>query len=220
MSDLTTDMLYARAYHQAKHSKSGSAATLYARSRRHARRGRYWSSGSRGPRRLLALSEVEDACRVDARSYAGLRTVPIGQIRGSEGRCADFDRDFHPLQDHCRDRWLSVAAARDQGKTLPPVVLVQVGNVYFCRDGHHRISVARALGQLDVEAEVTVWHVSGPLPWETRVGSATLSLEGQGMREAGRSKIRKRGPVATWLQSLLPGRTRARLTAPSSSAAA
>jgi hypothetical protein len=34
------------------------------------------------------------------------------------------------------------------------------------RDGHHRISVARALGQRDIEAEVTVWQVTGPLPWE------------------------------------------------------
>jgi hypothetical protein len=64
-------------------------------------------------------------------------------------------------------RWLRVAAARDQGKVLPPVVLVQVEDVYFVRDGHHRISVARALGQLDIEAEVTVWQVPGPLPWET-----------------------------------------------------
>ena len=63
-------------------------------------------------------------------------------------------------------RWLGVAAARDHGKVLPPVVLVQVGGVYFVRDGHHRISVARALGQLDIEAEVTVWQVSGPLPWD------------------------------------------------------
>jgi hypothetical protein len=66
-------------------------------------------------------------------------------------------------------RWLRVAAARDQGKVLPPVVLVQVGDVYFVRDGHHRISVARALGQLDIEAEVTVWHLSGPLPCDAHV---------------------------------------------------
>jgi hypothetical protein len=52
---------------------------------------------------------------------------------------------------------------------LPPVVLVQVGDVYFVRDGHHRISVARALGQLDIEAAVTVWHLSGPLPCDAHV---------------------------------------------------
>ena len=43
-------------------------------------------------------------------------------------------------------------------------MLVQVGDVYFVCDGHHRISVARALGQLAIEAEVTVWQVAGPSP--------------------------------------------------------
>jgi uncharacterized protein (DUF1015 family) len=49
------------------------------------------------------------------------------------------------------------------------VVLIQVGDVYFVRDGHHRISVARALGQEELEAEVTCWQVTGSLPWETAV---------------------------------------------------
>jgi hypothetical protein len=39
---------------------------------------------------------------------------------------------------------------------LPPVELIQVGDVYFVQDGHHRISVAQALGQRDVEARVMV----------------------------------------------------------------
>ena len=166
MYNHTTEMLKARACDQAQCGESGSAVTLYARSRRDGRWGCCWSAVSRDSRRLLDLSEIEDACQVDARSYAGLHTVPIEQIRGSEGRSNDFDRDFHPLQDHCMSRWLRIAKARDQDKVLPPVVLVQVGGVYFVRDGHHRISVARALGQLDIEAEVTVWQVSGPLPWD------------------------------------------------------
>jgi hypothetical protein len=33
------------------------------------------------------------------------------------------------------------------GMTLAPVELIQDGESYFVRDGHHRISVARALGQ-------------------------------------------------------------------------
>jgi hypothetical protein len=166
MYDHTTEMLQARVYDQAQRGKFGSAATLYARSRRHGRRGRLWSTKSRDSRCLLDLSEIEGTCRVDARCYAGLHSVPIEQIRGSEGRSNDFDRDFNPLQDHCMSRWLRVAAACDRDKVLPPVVLVQVGDVYFVRDGHHRISVARALGQLDIEAEVTVWQVAGPLPWD------------------------------------------------------
>jgi hypothetical protein len=38
---------------------------------------------------------------------------------------------------------------------MPPVDLVRVGQLYFVRDGHHRVSVARALGHTDIEALVT-----------------------------------------------------------------
>ena len=58
--------------------------------------------------------------------------------------------------------------ACSQDVPLPPVSLVQVGGCYFVEDGHHRISVARALGETVIDAEVTVWDVSGPLPWEKR----------------------------------------------------
>jgi hypothetical protein len=47
------------------------------------------------------------------------------------------------------------------------VVLVRVGDIYSVRDGDHRISVARAMGQQDVDAEVAIWQVAGLLPWET-----------------------------------------------------
>jgi hypothetical protein len=220
MSDHTTHMLYTRGYDQAQCCQFGSAATLYARSRRDGRRGRFWSAGSRDSRRLLDLSEIEDTYRIEARSHAGLHTVPIEQIRGSEGRSNDFDRDFHPLQDHCKDRWLRIAAARDQDKALPPVVLVRIGDIYFVRDGHHRISVARALGQLDIEAEVTVWHVSGPLPWETQVGEGGRNLAGQRMRGADRNRVPKPGPVVVWLQALLPRLARARNLTPAHPGAA
>jgi hypothetical protein len=38
---------------------------------------------------------------------------------------------------------------------MPPVDLVRVGDIYFVRDGHHRVSVARALGLNDIDANVT-----------------------------------------------------------------
>ena len=62
---------------------------------------------------------------------------------------------------------MSVAGAQIQGVPLPTVDLIQVGDRYFVRDGHHRISVARTLGRHFIEAEVTVYQMSGPLPWET-----------------------------------------------------
>jgi hypothetical protein len=97
-------------------------------------------------------------------SYAGIRPVSINKITGSEGRSADFDADFLPLHERTRDRWISIAKARLSGRGLPPVELVQVGDAYYVRDGHHRISVARALGEEAIDAEVTVLRLAGTLP--------------------------------------------------------
>ncbi|UCC61651.1 MAG: hypothetical protein JSV36_12685 [Anaerolineae bacterium] len=115
-------------------------------------------------RHLLDLASVEATCKLHDRRYTGLQMVPIDPIRGSDGRSNEFDRDFCPLRDYTRERWLNIAVVRQQGKALPPVELVQIGEVYFCIDGHHRISVARAMGEREIEAQVTVWQVAGLLP--------------------------------------------------------
>ena len=107
---------------------------------------------------LLRLSEAADGVEVRGRHDAGVQTVPIARIIGSEGRCHCFDSSFRPLQDDTRYRWLRVAQARREGIPLPPVDLIRLGEVYFVRDGHHRISVARALGQSHIEADVRVWE--------------------------------------------------------------
>jgi hypothetical protein len=143
------------------------------------------------------LASVEAACRLDTSCDAGLQTVAIAQILGSEGRSTDFDRDFYPLHDHNRERWLGIARARQEGKALPVVSLVQIGDVYFVRDGHHRISVARALGQEEIEARVTVWQATGPLPWETAapsgqpawVAGALDRLQGEWARRTARTRL-------------------------------
>jgi hypothetical protein len=150
---------------------------MYSRARKRGWRNQVQSALTGRSCRLLTLAEIDATCTVHARRHAGIRTVPIGQIRGSQDRGDDFDRDFNPLQDHNKGRWLGIAAARQRGKGLPPVELVQVGDVYFVRDGHHRISVARALGHRDIEAKVMVWQVTGPLPWEE--SAATYSLTGK-----------------------------------------
>jgi hypothetical protein len=65
------------------------------------------------------------------------------------------------------DRWLSVAAAHFSGDTLPLVELIQLGEDYFVRDGHHRISVVRACSQEYIDAMVMVLElepVSARLP--------------------------------------------------------
>ena len=121
-------------------------------------RRQFWSRLTGRRRRLLNLAEVQQHLTIHTRTYAGVRLVPIDQICGSENRCADFDGDFRPLKYHSQARWASIALAHQQDIALPPIELVQIDDCYFVRDGHHRISVARALGQREIEAEVTVWE--------------------------------------------------------------
>jgi hypothetical protein len=136
-----------------------------------------WATLTGRPSSLLDLAAVQTACQVRSRHWDGVRTVPIRHIRGSEGRSHDFDSSFRPIRTHNRRRWVNIAAAREMRATLPPIELIQVGEIYFVRDGHHRVSVARAMGQEHIEAEVTLWRTEGPPPWErTAMASRPLHV--------------------------------------------
>jgi hypothetical protein len=108
---------------------------------------------------LLALDTVTASFSVTNRHDANLQTVAIRQIRGSENRTEEFDARFCPLNNHTYSRWQSIARAQMGGANMPPVELIQIGDIYFVRDGHHRISVARAMGQTHIDAVVTVWEM-------------------------------------------------------------
>ncbi len=107
---------------------------------------------------LLSIEQITKGEEVYARNYSGLKTVSIKMIRGSEGRSVDFDRSFNPIRKHDMHRWMGVATMRLNGRSLPAVDLVQIGNFFFVVDGHHRISVAKALGEKFIEANVTRWE--------------------------------------------------------------
>lgn len=135
----------------------GRAIRLYQRSRFRGELSRLWARLTGRPRQLLELAAALSVSGAHSAYDAGTREVLIAQIRGSEMRSHDFDADFHPLRLHNRERWLNLATAWLMGLPLPPVALIQVGDVYFVRDGHHRISVARALGRVYVDARVTIY---------------------------------------------------------------
>jgi hypothetical protein len=104
---------------------------------------------------ILPFDEVVSALgRVQERD-AGLRVVPLDAIVGTVDRLQGFDRHFRPTTPQVRKRWESVAAAMRRGVAMPPVDLYRVGDVYFVKDGHHRVSVSRALGYHEIDAHVT-----------------------------------------------------------------
>jgi hypothetical protein len=143
-----------------------TALKLYRQARYRCLWAKAWAALTGRSRALMDLNAIRASCILRASHYVGIQTIALDRIQGSEGRCHDFDVGFRPLQSHNRERWLRIAAAQLMRMPLPPVALVRVGDRYFVLDGHHRISVARAMGQTEIDAEVTVCEFAGPLPWE------------------------------------------------------
>lgn len=133
---------------------SGQARADFQRARFKAFVNRLWGTLSGQPTTLLSYDEVKEKLRIGGPIYRGVQTVRVDQIAGSLNRYHEFDRVFLPASDNLAARWQRVNRAFYQEISLPPVVLYEVGQVYFVVDGHHRVSVAREQGQIYIEAEV------------------------------------------------------------------
>jgi hypothetical protein len=123
---------------------------------------------------ILPFEEVVDALGVVGREDLGLKVVPLDAIVGTVDRAADFDRGFRPTSPRLRSRWERIAAAQRRGESLPPISLYKVGDLFFVRDGHHRVSVAKSLGREDIDAYVTEIQTRVRLGRDLRVGDLPL----------------------------------------------
>jgi hypothetical protein len=104
---------------------------------------------------LLNLDNETKRTPLKSSHYAGIMNVDINRIRGTQGKANEFDAEFNPTQERSRDRWINIAVEKMGGRELPPVELIQIGDIYYVRDGHHRISVSRSMGQSFIDAEIT-----------------------------------------------------------------
>jgi hypothetical protein len=132
---------------------------------------------ARRSRNLIPYHEVRQRVAPDAESYRGVQTVPLSQIVGSMDRFQDFNREFLPRQRFTAGRWQNIDRAYYQDVNLPPIQLYKVGDVYFVKDGNHRVSVARERGQEYIDAEVIEGHVRAPLTANMRPNELLLQAE-------------------------------------------
>jgi hypothetical protein len=119
--------------------------------------------------RLLPFDEVKDKLEIWFVQDLGIQTVSINSIVGSEGRYRNFTKYFLPLKEELRERWKKVAQAHYFRQDLPPVELYKVQNVYFVKDGHHRVSVARTKEMRNIEARVYEYECDVPLDEEINI---------------------------------------------------
>jgi hypothetical protein len=119
---------------------------------------------------VLPFEEVVAALGQTGQTELGLQVIRLDSIVGSVGRTRDFDRSFRPTSGRSRKRWERIASAQRRGESMPPIDVFRIGDMHFVKDGHHRVSVARALGHEDIDAYVTEVH--------TRVGAdGSISLK-------------------------------------------
>ena len=127
---------------------------------------RAFARSARARRRAAVLRRLPGRHRADTRLAVydeprgaggsvdrGIREIPLGAIRGTlePSRARMFDGAFRPAA-AARARWERVWLAEQRGQALPPIAVTRVGDAYAVRDGHHRVSVARARGALTIDA--------------------------------------------------------------------
>jgi hypothetical protein len=96
-----------------------------------------------------------DGIHALAWTTSSLRVIPLPAIVGTVDATTDFDADFRPTTNRISTRWQRVALAHRRGHPLPPITAIERPDGYYVIDGRHRVSVARAVGQTDIEAWVS-----------------------------------------------------------------
>jgi hypothetical protein len=115
----------------------------------HLRRGRG------GGNSLVRLDDVAGALCWRGQRQLGLQPVRLETIVGTAGSRRDFDRRFRPTSARVRSRWEPLALAIRHGEAIPPIEVYRVGHQHFVSDGHHRVSIAAATRQHQIDAYVT-----------------------------------------------------------------
>jgi hypothetical protein len=132
----------------------GGAATASA-DQAFARRTRRGRLRRRAGTRLAYLADDTGWAATAPRRRLGLQTIAISSIAGTtDAHKAEAFADALRPPDWSRGRWTQLYAAAQRGTPLPPISVYRVGRQHYLRDGHHRASVARALGADSIEAHV------------------------------------------------------------------
>ena len=123
---------------------------------------------------ILPFDEVVEALGRTGERYVGLQAIPLDSIVGTVGRGKDFDRRFQPISSRTRPRWERIADAQRRGQSMPPISVYRIRDLHFVRDGHHRVSVARAQGRTHIDAYVTEVSTKLGANAELRVGDLPM----------------------------------------------
>ncbi len=131
--------------------------------------------------------DVEGA-GVVGRVEGGMRTIPAEKIVGSVGRAHNLRSDFfYRTGQAMTGRFVRIGKAMQEGKVLPPIEVYKAKlrrqegereverTEYYVVDGHHRVAMAKKLGQDFLDAHVVEYKVAGPPPSSAPDGAVSAS---------------------------------------------
>jgi nucleotide-binding universal stress UspA family protein len=168
-----------------------SAVQDFSRARRQAAREQFLARLQGRSVDLLSYEEVRQKLKARDSQGLGLKEIPLDAIVGSVGRYTDFTRSFLPLVDKNQERWARIQTKFNGLEGLPPIEVYQVGDVYFVRDGNHRVSVARQMGATHIEAYVTKIEIKVPLTPGVQPDDLILKAEyAEFLEQTGLDKVR------------------------------
>lgn len=126
-----------------------------ARRRSHAELERRLHHATHGDGALVYLGLDSGPAAMAQRHPLGVQTIAIASVVGTVDlhKSVAFDDCFRPPS-WSRRRWTQMYCAAQRGAQLPPIAVYRLGDEHFVRDGHHRVSVARAAGAKAIEADV------------------------------------------------------------------
>jgi hypothetical protein len=130
---------------------------------------------------VLSFEREVEGPGVRGRTDAGMATIPAAKIVGSVGRAAVLRSDFFSKSGKVTGRYVRIGRAMERGVALPPIEVYRARlprrrgdreaavTEYYVVDGHHRVAMAKKLGQAYLDAHVVDYRVA-PAP---RGGPAT-----------------------------------------------
>lgn len=129
--------------------------------------------------------EAEAAGGIAGRHDAGMKIVPARKVVGSVGRWTNLRSDFfYKAGKAVTQRFVRIGRAMEQGKVLPPIEVYKLKlrrgegmqqrrvTEYYVVDGHHRVAMAKKLGQDFLDAHVVEYQVAGDSSGENAAATA------------------------------------------------
>ena len=122
--------------------------------------------------------DLKDAGDLQGTTDTGVRSIDVKKVVGSVGRWKNLGSDFFYKHGKAiTKRFLRVGEALKQGKALPAIELYKIRrrgkadeskgdppkgepSRYYVVDGHHRVAMARKLGQDFLDAHIVEYKVN------------------------------------------------------------